>query len=141
MKKKLYKSKKDRVLGGVCGGLAEYLEIDSNVIRIIWLLAVLLGGTGILLYIIAWIIIPTEPQEIINSKEETAHDDVSEEKKEGAGYGYWSEGGRNLGIILIVLGGVILFRQFAPFQVPWAYVGPILLILGGLYLIVSSRKN
>lgn len=143
MKKKLYKSKSDSILGGVCGGVAEYLEVDSTVIRLIWLLVFLLGGAGLLLYIIAWIIMPTEPEEPSDIKEETAYDAAPEkkEKEKETGYGYWSEGGRNLGIILIILGGVILFRQLAPFQVPWSYVGPLLLVLGGLYLIISSRKN
>ncbi|MFW5981103.1 MAG: PspC domain-containing protein [bacterium] len=58
MSKKLYRSQNDRILAGVCGVIAEYLYIDSSIIRIVLLLFVLAGGSGILAYIIAWIIIP-----------------------------------------------------------------------------------
>jgi phage shock protein C len=57
-KKKLYRSKKNRMLGGVCGGIAEYLDTDPTLIRILWVLGSLLWGAGILAYILCWIIIP-----------------------------------------------------------------------------------
>jgi phage shock protein C len=58
--KKLYRSEKDRVIGGVCGGLADYLEMDSTVVRLVFLLLFFGAGVGLLPYIIMWIIIPTE---------------------------------------------------------------------------------
>lgn len=60
--KKLYKSKTDKKICGVCGGLAEYLEIDSTVIRLILVLLVLFAGTGILAYIIAALVMPSKPE-------------------------------------------------------------------------------
>jgi phage shock protein PspC (stress-responsive transcriptional regulator) len=60
MDKRLFRSKKDRMIGGVCGGLAEYLNIDSAIVRIVAALLMLTWGTGILLYIIMWIVIPEE---------------------------------------------------------------------------------
>lgn len=57
-KKKLYKSNKDKKLCGVCGGLADYFEIDSTFIRLIWIFLVLCVGTGILAYFIAALIMP-----------------------------------------------------------------------------------
>ena len=62
MEKKLYKSNTDKKICGVCGGLAEYLGIDSTVIRLILVLAVLFAGTGILAYIIAALIMPSKPE-------------------------------------------------------------------------------
>ncbi len=56
--KKLYRSKKNRVLAGVCGGIGEYFNVDPTIIRLLWVIFALMGGTGILAYIIAWIIIP-----------------------------------------------------------------------------------
>ena len=56
--KKLYRSKKNKIIGGVCGGIAEYLDIDPTLVRLIWVLGSLLWGAGIILYLIAWIIIP-----------------------------------------------------------------------------------
>lgn len=61
--KRLYRSGKDRILGGVCGGIAEYLSIDPVIIRILWIIITLIWGTGILLYIILWIIIPRNPDQ------------------------------------------------------------------------------
>ncbi|MCK4808938.1 MAG: PspC domain-containing protein [Candidatus Aenigmarchaeota archaeon] len=56
--KKLYRSKKDRMLAGVCGGIGEYFGIDSTLVRILWVLLTLGGGAGLILYIICAIVIP-----------------------------------------------------------------------------------
>jgi phage shock protein C len=66
--KRLYRSQKDRIIAGVCGGLGEYFDVDPNIIRIIWLL-VGLTGTGIIAYILAWVIIPEEPPKTPTSAE------------------------------------------------------------------------
>ena len=63
MKRKIYRSGTDKVVAGVCGGLGEYFGIDPVIIRIAWIVITLLGGAGILAYIIAWIIIPQESGE------------------------------------------------------------------------------
>ena len=63
MKKKLYKSKTDKKLCGVCGGVAEYFDIDPTVARLAWVAFTLLGGSGILAYIIAAIVMPVETEE------------------------------------------------------------------------------
>lgn len=60
--KRLYRSADDKILGGVCGGIGEYLKIDPVIIRILWVIFALAYGSGILAYIIAWIIIPKKPQ-------------------------------------------------------------------------------
>ena len=58
--KKLYRSKKNKVIAGVCGGIGEYFNIDPVIIRLLWTLFIFVGGSGIIAYIIAWIIIPQE---------------------------------------------------------------------------------
>ena len=58
--KKLTRSKSDKKLFGVCGGLAKYLDVDPTVIRVIWILLVLFGGCGILLYLILALVMPEE---------------------------------------------------------------------------------
>jgi phage shock protein PspC (stress-responsive transcriptional regulator) len=59
--KRLFRSRSERVLGGVCGGLGEYLDTDPVVIRLLWVLLTLISlGTGLLIYLIAWIIIPEQ---------------------------------------------------------------------------------
>ncbi|MCR5272729.1 MAG: PspC domain-containing protein [Lachnospiraceae bacterium] len=62
--KKLYKSVRDRKLCGVCGGLGEYLGVDPTIIRLVWALTVVAGGTGILAYIIAAIVMTDNPDEL-----------------------------------------------------------------------------
>ena len=61
MNKKLYRDTANQKLAGVCAGLAKYLNVDVTVIRIIWALITLLGGSGIIAYLICWLIIPEEP--------------------------------------------------------------------------------
>ena len=59
--KRLYRSRKSRILAGVCGGLGDYFNIDPVIVRLLFVLFTVLGGAGILVYIIAWIIVPEEP--------------------------------------------------------------------------------
>lgn len=59
--KRLYRSGKEKILGGVCGGIAEYFNVDPTLVRLLWVFFILAFGTGLLAYIIAWIIIPRNP--------------------------------------------------------------------------------
>lgn len=56
--KRLYRSKNDKVFGGVCAGIGDYFNLDPVLVRLLWVIAALVMGAGILAYIIAWIIIP-----------------------------------------------------------------------------------
>ena len=60
--KRLYRSGKEKILGGVCGGIGEYVGVDPTLIRLLWVLFSLAYGMGILLYIIMWIIVPRNPR-------------------------------------------------------------------------------
>lgn len=60
MKKRLYKSSTDKKVCGVCGGIANYFDVDPTVIRLIWVIFTLVGGSGLIVYIIAAIIMPDE---------------------------------------------------------------------------------
>ncbi|MBD3171114.1 PspC domain-containing protein [Candidatus Bathyarchaeota archaeon] len=60
--KKLYRSHQNRVIAGICGGIGEYMNIDPNVIRLLWILFVFAGGAGILAYIVAYFVIPARPR-------------------------------------------------------------------------------
>ena len=64
MEKKLYKSNTDKKIDGVCAGVAEFLGIDVTIVRLIWAIAVIFCGTGILLYIIAALVIPRKPEDV-----------------------------------------------------------------------------
>ncbi|MGA2822624.1 MAG: PspC domain-containing protein [Bacteroidales bacterium] len=58
--KRLFRSRKDRILGGVCGGLGNYLNVDPVLVRVVWAILFFAAGAGFLAYILAWIIIPEE---------------------------------------------------------------------------------
>ncbi len=60
-RKKLYRSRSDRMIGGVCGGLGEYFGIDTTVVRLGFISFALLGGHGLLIYLVCLILIPLEP--------------------------------------------------------------------------------
>jgi phage shock protein PspC (stress-responsive transcriptional regulator) len=59
--KRLMRSSRDKKIAGVCGGLAEYFEVDPTIVRVVWLLAVFFAGSGFLVYIILWIVLPVAP--------------------------------------------------------------------------------
>ena len=61
-RKKLMRSRSDRKIAGVCAGFAEYFDLDVTVVRVVWLIVALFGGGGVLAYIIAWIVMPEEPE-------------------------------------------------------------------------------
>ena len=58
--KRLFRSRRDRILGGVCGGLGNYLNVDPVLVRVVWAILFFAAGVGFLAYILAWIIIPEE---------------------------------------------------------------------------------
>ena len=68
MRNKLYRSSKDCMVGGVCGGIAEYFDVGSTLVRLLAVLVVLLGGAGVIAYIIAWIVIPKNPEQESDEK-------------------------------------------------------------------------
>jgi phage shock protein C len=120
MKKRVYRSRRDRVLGGVAGGLAAYLAIDVVWVRIIWVILALAGGPGVLAYIICWIVIPeepggkpveeTEPLQPADSAMDLPEGEAGEDGEATAA----QEGGRRgLGLFLIVLGAFFLLRRFS----------------------------
>ena len=59
--RKLYRSRTHRMLAGVCGGLAEYFNVDPTLVRVAFLVLTALGGAGVLVYLGMWVIVPDEP--------------------------------------------------------------------------------
>lgn len=59
---KLMRSRADRKIAGVCAGFAEYFDLDVTVVRVVWLIVAFFGGGGVLAYVIAWIVMPEEPE-------------------------------------------------------------------------------
>ena len=61
IEKRLHRSRNDRKLAGVCGGIAEYYGWDPTLVRVAWIVLTLLGGSGILIYLIMWLVMPEAP--------------------------------------------------------------------------------
>jgi phage shock protein C len=61
--RKLYRSRTDRKLAGVCGGLAQYFNIDAILMRVLFVVLALLGGPGLVIYLVLWIVVPEEPED------------------------------------------------------------------------------
>lgn len=79
-KKRLYRSANDKMIAGVCGGMAEYFEIDPTLIRLGMAFAIILGGAGLWIYIVAAIVIPVEPYPANQSVVEVDVVETSEEE-------------------------------------------------------------
>jgi phage shock protein C len=65
--KRLMRSSTDKKISGVCGGLAEYFDLDPTLVRILWLVLIFFAGTGILVYFILWIALPVAPPRLAAS--------------------------------------------------------------------------
>lgn len=139
--KKLYRSRRQRILGGVAGGLGEYFGVDPVIIRLIWLVLILFGGVGFLGYLIAWIIIPVEEKVVTESSSETAPSENVPRRRYGSQVFF--------GIVLVVLGIVLLLHQ--NWDLWWTiktfmrsfvrYIIPTLLILLGIYLMIENKTG
>jgi phage shock protein C len=114
---RLYRSESDRMLAGVCGGIAEYFGIDSSIVRLIFIGIILLGGSGVIFYLVLWLVLPSksdkskEVEEIM--KKNTAElkntaESVAKEAREmshKSGKSVW-------GLFLIGFGLVLLLQNF-----------------------------
>ncbi len=72
MQKKLKRSRGESMIAGVCGGIADYLDIDATLVRLVFVLLALLGGHGLLVYLILWIIMPRQRLEDAVREEQTS---------------------------------------------------------------------
>ncbi len=150
--KKIYRKVDDCIIAGVCAGLADYFEIDETLVRVIFVLLFIGGGSGLLIYLILWLVIPKEGKE--NKKvdwEENVKEftqDVSKKaktvakeiKKEIKVEKINSENrqGSFLGLILLLWGGILLINKISPMLIEWDYVWPGMLIVLGGYLMLKK---
>jgi phage shock protein PspC (stress-responsive transcriptional regulator) len=116
--KRLYRSETNRIIAGVCGGLGEYFDLDPTLIRLFFVLLTVFGGSGILLYIILWLVIPPESA-VLSSSEDRVKRNVEEMKGRAEGF---ARDIRNVaakdesrmwwGVLILLAGFVILFSNF-----------------------------
>ncbi|HEY1074636.1 MAG TPA: PspC domain-containing protein [Patescibacteria group bacterium] len=145
--KHLYRSRDNRVIGGVAGGLGEYFDLDPIVIRLLFVLLAVGGGSGVLIYIIAWILMPEEPtvtkeKNSEKSFEETIESNVKDmaDKVEKSAKKIHERSSVSGGLILLVIGVLFLLQNMTGFDV-WGNFWPIILVVIGLGLIARSSKS
>jgi phage shock protein C len=131
MNKRLYRSRADRKIAGVCSGLAEYFDIDPTLVRIAAIVLIFFHGLGLLAYIIAWIAMPKRPLVIIDGAIVNEQPPVTK----GA-----SKGAFILGTVLILIGLLFLIEKFY-WWFDFGLVVAIALVLLGISLLVRPGKG
>ena len=125
--KRLERSRTDRVLLGVCGGLGEYFSIDGDVVRVVWVLSIVAGGIGLVPYVAAYLLLP-----------ESTGDEAPPVQDRMA---------KNLGLLLVGLGGAVLFHQMGiGFEDAlrfwhWRFLVPLALLTMGAFLVWPRTRN
>lgn len=150
IEKKLYRSRTDYVVAGVAGGLAQFLEIDSTIVRLIFVALSLGGGSGILIYIILALVIPREPgvevkvdrgkkvREIAADVGARTKDLVEEVKQNQQETGEEKRrAGSALGIGLVILGILLLINKLVPIHLEGDWFWPVVLVGLGIYLLIK----
>jgi phage shock protein C len=146
--KRLYRSRKDKIISGVCGGIGEYFGIDPVIIRIIAVVLFLWGGSGIIAYIIAMIIIPYAPDQDAEVQKKTGKSMPAKDQKQEVKRGSDS-GAFIIGIVMVLIGGLFLLRNFPLFndyywwfkhQIGHIFWPAILIAFGAFMIIRGTRK-
>ena len=148
--KKIYRKTDDCIIAGVCAGLADYFEIDETLVRVIFVLLFIGGGSGILIYLVLWLVIPKKGEENkkvdwqenvkeftedVGKKAKTVAKEIKKEIKVEK-VNPEKNRGSFLGLFLLLWGGILLVDKIAPTLIEWDYVWPgILIILGGYLLL------
>lgn len=162
MTERFYRSRRDRVLGGVAKGLAEYWNLDPVIVRVLFIIVAMMTGVGVFLYIILWIIIPEEPYSMPNfgtessgakqKDEKTGTENTEDAKSSSSNFEYKynyennysnkrTGNGRVIGgIVLIVIGLFFLAERIFPYFDFHDFL-PLILIGIGLVLILNSNRN
>lgn len=148
MHKRLYRSTKSKVLGGVAGGIAEYFDIDPILIRLLFVIIAFAGGGGVLVYLIMWIAIPLEPFTSIPFQQDAAQPGSAQEANaasmpEGSNMPTFKSDKRSGligGLLLISLGLIFLAARFIP-HINFGDLWPLLLVVLGGVLIATSLSD
>jgi len=158
MERRLHRSRKDRMLCGVLGGLAEYFNIDSALLRVLFVLVVIAtgGAAGIIAYIVMAIVFPVEGTPVTTPHSEAIKQNVEDMRQTAQEIaGSFKAGldrnearkpahrrGLAIGLVLIFLGAVFLLYNFGWLQwIKWSGAGGILLIVIGIILIVAIFRR
>ena len=153
MNKRLYRSDTDKMIGGVCSGLGEYLGIDPTIIRIFFVLLALADGVGGLIYLVLWLVLPSAGQSETISLEETIRagtDEITERARTLGNELRDASGHPNpqtnliVGGVMVLFGALFLIRNLDITWLRWLNFGmlwPALLIVAGVVLLARHLKE
>lgn len=137
--KRLERSRTNRVIAGVCAGLADYFKIDIALMRVLFVVATICGSFGFWMYVILWIVVPEEnilgpgSDKYDDTIDITPNEEPKEERKP-------NNGPLIAGLILVFIGLVALIDNFTPFAWIWK-LWPVVLIIIGVVILINSSKN
>lgn len=143
----LYRSSKDRVLGGVAGGVAEYFDFDPSLVRLIFALVILTTGFGFLAYIFAWVVVPLDPS---GKSNQTGADEIKERAEKVAEDIKNATKGKKvsqrevmiwLGILIMSLGLLFLAQTVLGIHILRVFWPVWLVIIGALILVNSINHK
>jgi phage shock protein C len=162
MEKRLYRSRTDRIVGGVCAGLGEYFGIDPTLVRLAAVLLTLVNGVGVVVYVVLWIVVPEEettvsdsetpqttPEGVVTVPVEAAPEVAPAPEASAspasvpsapAPAGRPARGGLTGGIVLIVIGAIFLVSQFVP-GLDIGKLWPLILVGIGVTMIVRGGRR
>jgi phage shock protein PspC (stress-responsive transcriptional regulator) len=144
MEKKLQRDPQNKVIGGVCAGLANYFGIDASLVRLLFAIAFFVFSSGLWIYLLLWIVMPVaqggkaeanyyaSPDGTVEASSEETTDVVKEPIQ--------NKGSLIAGLILIGIGAFGLLHQYIP-EINWSTIWPICLILFGIFLIVPKNRK
>lgn len=142
MEKKLQRDVQNKVIGGVCSGLANYFDIDPTLLRVLFVVMFLCASAGFWLYLILWIVLPARQGGSTNyyvSPDGTT-EVSSEETRDLVKEPIQNKGALVAGLILIGIGAAGLINRYIP-EINWSTAWPFLLIVLGIYLIIPKTKK
>ncbi|MGA9533923.1 MAG: PspC domain-containing protein [Anaerolineales bacterium] len=150
MTEKLVRSRRQRVLGGVCAGLATYLRLDPTLVRLFFVLLALADGVGFLLYLALWIVLPVEGTEgePLDLRMQSGVQEIRTRARSMGGELSGRSGEPKLsnwiGIFLILFGSLVLLKNLG---IPWLawlnfdVLWPLLLVIAGLVILVRRGRE
>lgn len=131
MQKKLRRSSSNKIIAGVCGGIADYFNIDASIVRVVWILLSLANNSpGLLAYIICALIIPQDDGIIYQNSDRSENSTFDNTPV-------------LIGIVLVIFGAYLLLKIIFPhlFSFNLSKYWPILLIIAGIYIIITQRNK
>jgi phage shock protein C len=145
--KRLVRSKNNKVLAGVAGGIGEYFQIDPTIIRLIFILLTIFGGSGLLIYIIFWLIMPLADSQTNNVQAtiKSNVDEMSDRAKTIAQDLRFSSDREDSkfwwGLIIIIFGFLLLFNNFGLFNFfNFGKIWPVALVVVGILILLKRRQ-